>query len=67
MTCAESFVRPMKCKSGTTRCVDSALHAVAAERSHMKISEIDKVNEFEDIDCRHAEGRQGLEMAGLLE
>ena len=30
-------------------------------------TEIDKVNEFEDIDCRHPEGRQGLEMAGLLE
>jgi tartronate-semialdehyde synthase len=25
------------------------------------------INEFEDIDCRHPEGRQGLEMAGLLE
>jgi tartronate-semialdehyde synthase len=30
-------------------------------------TEIDKINEFEDIDCRHPEGRQGLEMAGLLE
>jgi tartronate-semialdehyde synthase len=30
-------------------------------------TEIDKVNEFEDIDCRHPAGRQGLEMAGLLE
>jgi tartronate-semialdehyde synthase len=30
-------------------------------------TEIDKVNEFEDVDCRHPEGRQGLEMAGLLE
>jgi tartronate-semialdehyde synthase len=30
-------------------------------------AEIDKVNEFEAIDCRHPEGRQGLEMAGLLE
>ena len=30
-------------------------------------AEIDKVNEFEEIDCRHPEGRQGLEMAGLLE
>ena len=29
--------------------------------------EIDKINEFEDVDCRHPEGRQGLEMAGLLE
>jgi tartronate-semialdehyde synthase len=29
--------------------------------------EIDKVNEFEDVDCRHPEGRQGLELAGLLE
>jgi tartronate-semialdehyde synthase len=28
--------------------------------------EIDKLNEFEDIDCRHPEGRQGLETAGLL-
>ena len=25
-------------------------------------TEIDKINEFEDIDCRHPEGRQGLEM-----
>ena len=30
-------------------------------------TEIDKINEFEDIDCRHPDGRQGLEMAGLLE
>jgi tartronate-semialdehyde synthase len=29
--------------------------------------EIDKINEFEEIDCRHPEGRQGLELAGLLE
>jgi tartronate-semialdehyde synthase len=30
-------------------------------------TEIDKINEFEELDCRHPEGRQGLEMAGLLE
>lgn len=30
-------------------------------------TEIDKVVEFESIDCRHPEGTQGLEMAGLLE
>jgi tartronate-semialdehyde synthase len=30
-------------------------------------TEIDKVNEFEDIDCRHPEGREGLALAGLLE
>ena len=30
-------------------------------------TEIDKINEFEEIDCRHPAGRQGLEMAGLLE
>ena len=30
-------------------------------------AEIDKVNEFEDIDCRHPDGMKGLEMAGLLE
>jgi len=30
-------------------------------------TEIDKVNEFEDIDCRHPEGREGLVTAGLLE
>ena len=30
-------------------------------------TEIDKINEFEAIDCRHPEGRQGLEVAGLLE
>ncbi len=30
-------------------------------------TEIDIVNEFEDIDCRHPEGREGLVMAGLLE
>jgi tartronate-semialdehyde synthase len=29
-------------------------------------TEIDKINEFEAIDCRHPEGRQGLEAAGLL-
>ena len=28
--------------------------------------EIDKINEFEAIDCRHPGGRQGLETAGLL-
>ena len=30
-------------------------------------TEIDKVNEFEDIDCRHPDGLKGLELAGLLE
>jgi tartronate-semialdehyde synthase len=30
-------------------------------------TEIDKINEFEDIDCRHPKGRRGLELAGLLE
>ena len=30
-------------------------------------TEIDKVMEFEEIDCRHPQGKQGLEMAGLLE
>ena len=30
-------------------------------------TEIDKVSEFEDIDCRHPEGLKGLELAGLLE
>ncbi|MDE1955941.1 MAG: glyoxylate carboligase [Betaproteobacteria bacterium] len=30
-------------------------------------TEIDNVVEFEDIDCRHPEGRAGLERAGLLE
>ena len=30
-------------------------------------TEIDKVMEFEEIDCRHPEGIKGLEMAGLLE
>ena len=30
-------------------------------------TEIDKINEFEDLDCRHPEGREGLELAGLLE
>jgi tartronate-semialdehyde synthase len=30
-------------------------------------TEIDKINEFEELDCRHPEGRQGLELAGLLE
>jgi len=30
-------------------------------------TEIDKINEFEDVDCRHPEGHQGLELAGLLE
>jgi tartronate-semialdehyde synthase len=29
-------------------------------------TEIDNVREFEDIDCRHPDGRQGLELAGLL-
>jgi tartronate-semialdehyde synthase len=30
-------------------------------------TEINAINEFEDIDCRHPAGRQGLELAGLLE
>ncbi len=30
-------------------------------------TEIDKINEFEDIDCRHPQGREGLQLAGLLE
>jgi len=30
-------------------------------------TEIDKVNEFEDIDCRHPQGHDGLALAGLLE
>ncbi len=30
-------------------------------------TEIDKINEFEELDCRHPEGLKGLEMAGLLE
>ncbi len=30
-------------------------------------TEIDKVGEFEDVDCRHPEGLKGLELAGLLE
>ncbi len=28
---------------------------------------IDNVIEFEEVDCRHPEGRRGLELAGLLE
>jgi tartronate-semialdehyde synthase len=30
-------------------------------------TEIDKIAEFEEIDCRHPQGRQGLETAGLLD
>lgn len=30
-------------------------------------TEINQINEFEDIDCRHPEGREGLELAGLLD
>ena len=30
-------------------------------------TEIDRINEFEAVDCRHPEGLQGLELAGLLE
>jgi len=30
-------------------------------------TEIDNVREFEDIDCRHPGGTQGLELAGLLD
>jgi tartronate-semialdehyde synthase len=30
-------------------------------------TEIDKITEFEDIDCRHPEGLKGLELAGLLD
>ena len=30
-------------------------------------TEIDNINEFEEVDCRHPEGTRGLEMAGLLE
>ena len=30
-------------------------------------TEIDAVNEFEEIDCRHPQGREGLVAAGLLD
>ena len=30
-------------------------------------TEIDNIMEFEEIDCRHPEGRKGLEVAGLLD
>ena len=30
-------------------------------------TEIDNINEFEEIDCRHPAGREGLQMAGLLD
>ncbi len=30
-------------------------------------TEIDKINEFEEIDCRHPAGSKGLELAGLLD
>ncbi|NWG74044.1 MAG: glyoxylate carboligase [Rubrivivax sp.] len=30
-------------------------------------TEIDAINEFEEIDCRHPEGREGLVAAGLLD
>lgn len=30
-------------------------------------TEIDNINEFEDVDCRHPDGIRGLEVAGLLE
>jgi tartronate-semialdehyde synthase len=30
-------------------------------------TEIDKIAEFEDIDCKHPQGREGLELAGLLD
>ena len=29
-------------------------------------TEIDNVIEFEEVDCRHPEGREGLQLAGLL-
>jgi tartronate-semialdehyde synthase len=29
--------------------------------------EIDNINEFEEVDCRHPAGREGLELAGLLD
>lgn len=30
-------------------------------------AEIDNINEFEQVDCRHPEGIEGLQLAGLLE
>jgi tartronate-semialdehyde synthase len=30
-------------------------------------TEINNINEFEAIDCRHPDGQKGLELAGLLE
>ncbi len=30
-------------------------------------AEIDRIQEFEDVDCRHPEGLKGLELAGLLD
>jgi tartronate-semialdehyde synthase len=29
--------------------------------------EIDNINEFEEVDCRHPAGREGLVLAGLLD
>ncbi|MFZ9099686.1 MAG: glyoxylate carboligase, partial [Burkholderiaceae bacterium] len=30
-------------------------------------TEINAINEFEAVDCRHPEGAKGLELAGLLD
>jgi len=30
-------------------------------------TEIDRIAEFEQIDCRHPQGREGLQTAGLLD
>jgi len=30
-------------------------------------TEINAINEFEPVDCRHPEGAKGLELAGLLD
>ena len=30
-------------------------------------TEIDRIQEFEEVDCRHPQGLKGLELAGLLD
>lgn len=57
---------------GRRRVVFEHRHPVVVELALEQVTnvamdtETDRINEFEDIDCRHPDGRQGLEVVGLL-
>jgi len=57
---------------GRRRVVFEHRHPVVVELALEKVTDVamgtetDRINEVEDIDCRHPDGRQRLEVVGLL-